>query len=117
VKCLRSGCSHDGHCDKPCHDDLEDQAPQIAQLRSDLRWHETLLQLERDKVSELEGRLRTMTGSAASAAQATVTALDRLILAEGVATAVEAFMKEPAVSARRRELRASIIAWQKGKPS
>lgn len=66
-----------------------------------------------------DAKLREMTEAAALAAQATVTALDRLILADRVAKAARLY-----VGASRRyqgellvKLEEAVAAWEAGQPS
>lgn len=66
---------------------------------------------ERD---ELEEKVRQLTAAAASAAQAAVTALDRLILAEAVCTEARKFLDR---QGNRLALYDAVLKWQEGRPS
>ncbi len=66
-----------------------------------------------DPAEDLEEKVRQLTQAAADCAQATTTALDRLILAEAVCKAAEGFLDLRG----NPDLERAVEAWRKGRPS
>jgi hypothetical protein len=66
------------------------------------------------KIGDLQKKVDQLTSAAADCARATVTALDRLILAEAVCVEAEKFLNR---QGNRFVMYAAVEAWRKGQPS
>ncbi len=69
------------------------------------------------EIADLQEKVRQLTSAAADAARATVTALDRLILANNVVESACAFIEDPHSCNAMFRLAEAVEAWEASRPS